>query len=157
MYSLRRDIVLAVGLSFGLSFVLSDSGWAGPSACGEIRAACRKAGFVIGGAEGERLLLDCFKPIVQGTQRPSGSSRQLPNIPPQLVDECRAALAGTEAPLDTNSSSSLAAPVARATGVESSHAASDAGAQMPTAADEPAVGMSIPRAPDDDHPPQQRS
>jgi hypothetical protein len=131
MSSIRRDVVLTTGLSFGLSFVLTGAVWGDHSACAEIKAACRKAGFAIGRAKGDRLLLDCFKPIIQGTQRPSVSGRQLPNTPQQLVDECQASLAGTEASLDTNSASSLA----RTTGVQSSHTASGQGAQMPPVAD----------------------
>jgi len=34
-------MLLAVGVSFGLSFALTDPVWGEPSACAEIRAACR--------------------------------------------------------------------------------------------------------------------
>jgi hypothetical protein len=85
--------VLAIGM------VLSSLGWlsAGiaqpqPASCADIRKACRDAGFVVGGPEGGRLVIDCFEPIVQGSTRPAGGARPLPEVPAQLVSECQAGL-----------------------------------------------------------------
>jgi hypothetical protein len=94
MCSIAHQAIIAAGFASGVACALTSSAMAEPGACGEIKAACRNAGFVIGGAKGDRLVLDCFNPIVQGTPLAGGASRQLPNIPAQLVDDCRAAQAG---------------------------------------------------------------
>jgi hypothetical protein len=103
----RREFITILGgalLFFGMGIVLSRPGWlptgsaqAQPSSCEDIRKACRNAGFVLGGPEGDRLLRDCFEPIVQGTARPAGGARSLPNVPAQWASTCQAGLATSPA------------------------------------------------------------
>jgi hypothetical protein len=57
--------------------------------CEQIRTACKNAGFVQGGPIGERLVLDCFNPLVFGERPPKGLSRPLPQIAPELASACK--------------------------------------------------------------------
>jgi len=57
--------------------------------CEQIRTACKNLGFVQGGPIGERLVLDCFNPIVYGERPPKGLSRPLPQIAPELASGCK--------------------------------------------------------------------
>jgi hypothetical protein len=82
-----------------LSIVLSNLGWVSAgsaqeqsASCQAIRNACRGAGFVVGGSVGDRLMIDCFEPIVHAARRPAGAARPLPDVPAQLSDSCRAEL-----------------------------------------------------------------
>jgi len=86
--------------AIGMGIVISSLGWlstgsaqAQLSSCENIRKACRNAGFVMGGPEGDRLVRDCFEPIVQGAARPAGGARPLPNVPTQWASSCQAGLA----------------------------------------------------------------
>jgi hypothetical protein len=92
MASIRR-------YAFGLGIVLSSLGWlsAGsaqeqPASCQAVRNACRDAGFVVGGPAGDRLMIDCFEPIVHGAPRSAGGARPLPNVPARLANSCQAQL-----------------------------------------------------------------
>jgi hypothetical protein len=59
-------------------------------ACAEIRAACQQAGFVQGGGrEGDGLLIDCVRPIMQGSAQRRRASKPLPQVDPQLVTACK--------------------------------------------------------------------
>ena len=60
--------------------------------CQQIRAACRNAGFVQGGPIGERLVLDCFNPLVLGQMPKRPASLPLPKIDQQLVAACKQVL-----------------------------------------------------------------
>ncbi|MGD1062706.1 MAG: hypothetical protein ABR860_05540 [Terracidiphilus sp.] len=60
--------------------------------CQQIRTACKNAGFVQGGPIGERLVLDCFNPIVLGQMPKRPASRPLPQIGLQLAAACRDSL-----------------------------------------------------------------
>jgi len=61
----------------------------GDGPCRQIRAACEQAGFKQGGAkEGSGLLVDCVRPIVQGTP-PRPNTMALPQVDPQLVEACK--------------------------------------------------------------------
>lgn len=62
------------------------------ASCQQIRAACKNAGFVQGGPIGERLVLDCFNPIVLGQMPKRPASRPLPQIDQQLAAVCRDSL-----------------------------------------------------------------
>ena len=62
------------------------------AACQQIRAACKDAGFVQGGPIGDRLVLDCFDPIVLGQYPKIRSSRPLPKIDQQLAVVCKDSL-----------------------------------------------------------------
>jgi len=84
---------------FGLGIVLSSLGWLSAGSaqeqsapCQAIRNACRDAGFVVGGPAGDRLMIDCFEPIVHGAPRSAGAARPLPNIPAPLANSCQAQL-----------------------------------------------------------------
>ena len=90
--SLASIFLLGMGMVFSL---LMGSAQAQPSSCEDIRKACRNAGFVVGGPEGDRLLRDCFEPIVQGTTRPAGAARPLPSVPTQWASDCQAGLASS--------------------------------------------------------------
>jgi hypothetical protein len=57
--------------------------------CEQIRTACKNAGFVQGGPVGERLVLDCFNPLVFGEMPAKRVSRPLPQIASQLAAACR--------------------------------------------------------------------
>jgi hypothetical protein len=92
MASIRR-------YTLGLGIVLSSLGWlsAGsaqdqPASCQAIRNACRDAGFIVGGPIGDRLVIDCFEPIVHGAPRSAGGVRTLPNVPAQWANSCHAQL-----------------------------------------------------------------
>jgi hypothetical protein len=83
--------------AFGL--VLSTFGWLSaasaqePNAsCQAIRNACRDAGFTVGGPPGDRLMIDCFEPLVHGAARAAGAARALPDIPAPLANSCQATL-----------------------------------------------------------------
>ncbi len=60
--------------------------------CQQIRAACKNAGFVQGGPIGDRLVLDCFDPIVLGQYPKIRASRPLPKIDQQLAAVCKDSL-----------------------------------------------------------------
>jgi len=62
------------------------------ASCQQIRAACKNAGFVQGGPIGERLVLDCFNPIVLGQMPKRPASKPLPQIDPQLAAACKDSL-----------------------------------------------------------------
>ena len=85
--------------AFGLGIVLSSLGWlsAGSAqeqdaSCQVIRNACRDAGFVVGGHAGDRLMIDCFEPIVHEAPRSAGGARPLPKVPAGLANSCQAQL-----------------------------------------------------------------
>jgi hypothetical protein len=82
--------------AFGLGIVLSSLGcFSAGSAqetsapCQAIRDACRDAGFVVGGPVGDRLVIDCFQPLVHGTSGSAGGARPLPDVPAQWANSCR--------------------------------------------------------------------
>jgi hypothetical protein len=59
--------------------------------CERILAACRRAGFVPGGAKsGVGLQADCVRPIMSGGEQPRRAAQALPPISPRLVSACRA-------------------------------------------------------------------
>jgi arylsulfatase A-like enzyme len=63
--------------------------------CGEITAACQRAGFVRGDARGGNgLLRDCVQPIMQGRPQPPQARVPLPQVDPQTVADCRASNPG---------------------------------------------------------------
>jgi hypothetical protein len=90
--------VFAVGILLSsLGSPPTGSAQAQSSSCEDIRKACRNAGFVVGGPEGDRLVRDCFEPIVQGTAQPTGGTRPLPNVPTQWAGNCQAGLVSSPA------------------------------------------------------------
>jgi hypothetical protein len=71
----------------------SRAGYPNYGPCGEVKAACRRAGFVSGGASaGIGLALDCVRPIIEGIPPPARVMRPLPQINPRLLTACRASL-----------------------------------------------------------------
>ena len=60
--------------------------------CEQIRTACKNAGFVQGGPIGDRLVLDCFNPLVLGQPQPRRASRPLPQIRTKLTTACKESL-----------------------------------------------------------------
>src|SRR5262249_40335558 len=59
--------------------------------CQQIMAVCRQAGFVQGGAKtGVGLVVDCVRPIVQGTAQRPKASKPLPQVDPQIAAACKA-------------------------------------------------------------------
>jgi hypothetical protein len=80
-----------VGTAFiGLGGIIAAQAAPRFPACAEIRGACKQAGFVRGHAEtGEGVFVDCIAPIMRGTPQPRRASKPLPQISPQLVEDCR--------------------------------------------------------------------
>jgi hypothetical protein len=72
----------------GAAIVLAVTPLRAQAPCEQIRTACKNAGFVQGGPIGDRLVLDCFNPLVFGEQ-PKRVSRPLPQITQQLAAACR--------------------------------------------------------------------
>ena len=66
--------------------------------CEQIRTACKNAGFVQGGPIGDRLVLDCFNPLVFGEKQSKRASRPLPDINQQLATACRERMLGQQSP-----------------------------------------------------------
>jgi hypothetical protein len=59
--------------------------------CAQITAACKNAGFTLGGAStGTGLQADCVIPIMQGVAQPAAATRPLPQIDPKVVAACKA-------------------------------------------------------------------
>jgi hypothetical protein len=83
-----------------ISVMTATSLWAQSAPCAQIRAACKDAGFVQGGPIGDRLVLDCFNPLVYG-EKPKRPSRPLPDISPQLAAACREKSNGTQSSVST--------------------------------------------------------
>jgi N-acetylglucosamine-6-sulfatase len=93
-----RQILMPVGalcvlLVVGVSFAAPATGQAarpeGP--CGDVTAACERAGFARGNARGGAgLQLDCIDPIMQGVDQPRRASRPLPPVDPKVVAACKA-------------------------------------------------------------------
>jgi CubicO group peptidase (beta-lactamase class C family) len=64
----------------------------GQGPCQHVQAACRAAGFVPGGArEGTGILIDCIRPIVQGTGQRPKATKPLPQIDANVVQACKSA------------------------------------------------------------------
>jgi N-acetylglucosamine-6-sulfatase len=88
-------VLLAVGLAPPLA-ALAAKGAAKQAAkeegpCGEVTAACERAGFARQGAgSGAGLQVDCVNPIMQGTSQPKKASKPLPQVDPQVVAACKA-------------------------------------------------------------------
>ena len=85
---MRRTLVhvlIMLMMLFGLNLVFTGNQVrADQAACDQIKAACKNAGFVLGGGARNGLLLDCFQPIVQGTAQPKSASRPLPSDKPAI-------------------------------------------------------------------------
>ena len=61
----------------------------GQNPCQQIRQACRDAGFAQGGArQGNGVMADCVRPILQGQAAPEGA-KPLPKVDPQVVAACK--------------------------------------------------------------------
>jgi N-acetylglucosamine-6-sulfatase len=93
--SMRRALmpigVLGMLLLAGLAapFAVSAPREEGP--CGQVMAACERAGFARGAARaGNGLQVDCINPIMQGEAQPPRARKPLPPINPQVVEACRA-------------------------------------------------------------------
>jgi arylsulfatase A-like enzyme len=83
-------IIVAFVIAAGAGEALAQPAPRAP-ACAAIRAACRQAGFVQGGATtGEGILVDCIAPIMRGVPQRRRASKPLPAVDPQLVAQCRA-------------------------------------------------------------------
>jgi hypothetical protein len=90
-----RNVVSVLVIGAANSLILADPPPAQPPTCQRIRAACKDAGFVMGGTVGNRLVKDCFEPIVYGASRPDGVTRPLPDVAPQLAASCRSDVIAT--------------------------------------------------------------
>jgi hypothetical protein len=93
----NRDLVSIFLIGAGSSLLMAAPSLAQSPPCQQIRAACKDAGFVQGGTVGNRLVKDCFDPIVYGTRPVARASRALPIIGAQLAAVCRSNLAGIQA------------------------------------------------------------
>ena len=75
----------------GLAPALAQAPQPAPRPCAAIRQVCLQSGFVMNGArQGEGLVVDCIRPIMQGTPQPGRASKPLPAVDPALVEACRA-------------------------------------------------------------------
>ncbi len=86
-------VLLAVGLAPPLA-ALAAKGAAKQAAkqegpCGDVTAACERAGFARGAGGGAGLRVDCVNPIMQGTSQPKKASKPLPQVDPQVVAACK--------------------------------------------------------------------
>jgi hypothetical protein len=58
--------------------------------CAKITAACSQAGFVPNGAKtGVGIEVDCIRPIMASTPQRAQATKALPQVDPQVVQECR--------------------------------------------------------------------
>jgi N-acetylglucosamine-6-sulfatase len=77
-------------LAIGLATTFASQATPVESPCGQITAACQRAGFVLGGArDGKGLEVHCIEPIMQGTAQPRKATTPLPLVDPQLVASCK--------------------------------------------------------------------
>ncbi|HEX6802239.1 MAG TPA: protein kinase [Terriglobales bacterium] len=72
-----------------------DSGVAGATGqhahpCAQITNACKAAGFLKGGKDGNGIGNDCIVPIIDGTPQPADATISLPKISPDTVARCKA-------------------------------------------------------------------
>ena len=82
-------VLFLVGVSFAAPSGRQAARQEGP--CGEVMAACERAGFARGDARGGAgLQLDCLGPIMQGTDQPRRARTPLPRVDPKVVAACRA-------------------------------------------------------------------
>jgi N-acetylglucosamine-6-sulfatase len=82
-------VLLVVGVSFAAPSGRQTARQEGP--CGEVMAACERAGFARGDARGGAgLQLDCLGPIMQGTDQPRRARTPLPRVDPKVVAACKA-------------------------------------------------------------------
>ena len=82
-------VLLVVGVSFAAPSGRQAARQEGP--CGEVMAACERAGFARGDARGGAgLQLDCLGPIMQGTDQPRRARTPLPRVDPKVVAACKA-------------------------------------------------------------------
>jgi hypothetical protein len=100
MKAISRNVVSILVIGAASSLLQAAPSLAQSPPCQRIRAACKDAGFVQGGPVGNRLVKDCFDPIVYGTRQPERASRALPGIAPQMAAVCRSNLAGVQTPPD---------------------------------------------------------
>jgi N-acetylglucosamine-6-sulfatase len=86
---------LAVLLVVGLAAPLAAPAGREAGPCGQVTAACERAGFARGAARaGAGLQVDCINPIMQGTDQPPRARKPLPQIDPQVVEACKASNPG---------------------------------------------------------------
>jgi hypothetical protein len=84
---IRTGCVIALGLATACAAETASAQGQGP--CAQIRAACVQAGFAPRAArEGNGIVADCIRPLMQGTPQPRRASMPLPQVDPQLVDGC---------------------------------------------------------------------
>jgi hypothetical protein len=58
--------------------------------CAKITAACSQAGFFPNGAKvGVGIAVDCIRPLMVGASQRKQATKALPQVDPQIVQECR--------------------------------------------------------------------
>lgn len=58
--------------------------------CDQITQACKSAGFVLGDVkEGNGLVIDCIRPIMNGVAQPAKAKIPLPQVPSGTVAACK--------------------------------------------------------------------
>jgi hypothetical protein len=58
--------------------------------CEQIVQACKNAGFVLGDVkEGNGLIVDCIRPIMNGAAQPTKAKLALPQVSSNMVAECK--------------------------------------------------------------------
>ncbi len=85
---IRLGTLCTIAIGLGTAFASQAASVQGP--CGQITAACQRAGFVQGGAKkGNGLQVHCIDPIMQGAAQPQKATKPLPQVDPQLVASCK--------------------------------------------------------------------
>jgi len=83
------SLVVSAALACLVTFAAQAQPAGGGNPCRQIRAACEQAGFKQGAVkEGNGLIVDCIRPLVQGTP-PRPNALALPQVDPQLVEACK--------------------------------------------------------------------
>jgi N-acetylglucosamine-6-sulfatase len=90
-----RKIAISIGtiaiLLAGLTGAMAAPAAREEGPCGQVTAACERAGFARGAARsGGGLEVDCADPIMQGKGQPRRASKALPRVDPRVVEACKA-------------------------------------------------------------------
>jgi N-acetylglucosamine-6-sulfatase len=87
----RIQIGIVLTIAAALGAVVASQAAQVRGACGQITAACQRAGFVQGGAKaGNGLQVDCVDPIMSRATPTQNAGKTLPQVDPQIVAACKA-------------------------------------------------------------------
>ena len=87
---IRLDRLMVLLTTLTLASTMNISPVSAARACGEIRKACEAAGFVQGGGKnGNGIVQDCIKPLLNGTPQPRKATLSLPQVPSETLSACK--------------------------------------------------------------------